>query len=313
MAEFALPQTYTKFQAFLGLVGHYWQFIKGIACVAQPLHDHLSGDCAGKKNEWVMLTSDMQVAFEMLKKACLETPVLAFANFDKPFLLETNASKLGLGMVLSQKHPDGWCHSVVYVSWSLTTHDHNDHSTKQESLALKWAIAKQFQEYLHWKLFVVKTENNPLTYILITPNLDAIQHHWVELLAGFTFSSPYQKGRDNAVADALSHVASKLSTEAMKSILDRVTIGTAGRPDTHDPMVAEANERIQRQVEETVVQAQAAHTCINLHVTDLVAVQQEDAVFNIVMEWIASYKVQDLRHLLGGHATMEEGIAILRE
>ena len=44
-----------------------------------------------------MLTSDMQVAFEMLKKACLEAAVLAFADFDRPFLLETDASKLGLG------------------------------------------------------------------------------------------------------------------------------------------------------------------------------------------------------------------------
>ena len=97
VAEFTPPQTYTEIQAFLGLVGHYWWFIKGFAHMAQPLHEHLSREGAGKKNEWVTLTSDAQVAFEMLKKACLEAPVLAFADFDKPFLLETNASKLGLG------------------------------------------------------------------------------------------------------------------------------------------------------------------------------------------------------------------------
>ena len=51
MAEFAPPQTYTKIWAFLGLVGHYWQFIKGFAGVAQPLHEHLSGDSAGKKSK----------------------------------------------------------------------------------------------------------------------------------------------------------------------------------------------------------------------------------------------------------------------
>ena len=54
-----------------------------------------------------MLTRDVQAAFETLKKACLEAPVLAFADFSKPFLLETNVSKLGLGVVLSQKQPDG--------------------------------------------------------------------------------------------------------------------------------------------------------------------------------------------------------------
>ena len=100
-------------------------------------------------------------------------------------------------------------------------------------MVLKWAITEQFQEYLHWKLLVVKTDNNPLTYILTTPNLDAIQHHWVESLAAFTFSTEYQKGRDNAVADALSHVKSKLNAETVKSILDRVTVRSAGRADAH--------------------------------------------------------------------------------
>ena len=49
----------------------------------------------------------MQAAFQLLKKAYLEAPVLAFADFDKPFLLETDVSRLGLGVVLLQKQPDG--------------------------------------------------------------------------------------------------------------------------------------------------------------------------------------------------------------
>ena len=80
----------------------------------------------------------------MLKKACLEAPVLAFANFDKPFLLETNANKLGLGAVLSQKQTDSQYHPLAYASQSLMTHEHNYHSMKQEFLVLKWVIAKQF-------------------------------------------------------------------------------------------------------------------------------------------------------------------------
>ena len=90
------------------------------------------------------------------------------------------------------------------------------------------------------------TDNNPLTYILTTPNLDTTWHFWVESLAGITFSIEYQKGRDNAVVDTLSHVASKLNAEAVKSILDRVTVGTIGRADAHDLVVAEANKRIHK-------------------------------------------------------------------
>ena len=59
---------------------------------------------------------------------------------------------------------------------------------KKEFLALKWVIAEQFQEYLLWKPFIVRADNNLLTYIMTASNLDAIQHGWVESLARFTFS-----------------------------------------------------------------------------------------------------------------------------
>ena len=143
VAKFVPPLTYTEIWTFLGFVGHYQQFIKGLAHMAQSLHENLSREGAGMKKEQVTLASNAQVAFEMLKKACLEAPMLAFANFDKPFLLETDASKIRLGVVLLQKQPDGWYHPVTYASWSLTVHEHNYHSTKRV-LGLKvancWAL-----------------------------------------------------------------------------------------------------------------------------------------------------------------------------
>ena len=69
-------------------------------------------------------------AFEELKQACMQSPVLAFADYTKDFLLETDASKEGLGAVLSQKQEDGCFHPVAYGSWALTTHEKNYHSTK---------------------------------------------------------------------------------------------------------------------------------------------------------------------------------------
>ena len=160
----------TEIQAFLGLVGHYQQFIKAFACIAQPLHEHLSGKGASKKNEWVLPMADPRNAFKMLKKACLEGPCLAFANFNKPFLLETDANKLGLGAMLSIKQADSQYHFVAYASWSLTTHEHNYHSMKQEFLVLKWAIAKQFWEYLLWKrsLSGLKTICSSTSLLLLT-------------------------------------------------------------------------------------------------------------------------------------------------
>ena len=96
---------------------------------------------------------------------------------------------------------------IAYASQSLTVHEHNYHLTKLDVLALKWVIVEQFQEYLLWKLFVVKTDNNPLSYIMTIPNLDATQHHWVESFVGFPLSIEYHRGQDNAIRfPDLSHI-----------------------------------------------------------------------------------------------------------
>ena len=72
--------------AFLGLVGHYRRFIKGFACIAHTLNDHLTGEGASRKSEHVSLSEDALKAFKVLKQACMTAPVLAFADYMKPFL-----------------------------------------------------------------------------------------------------------------------------------------------------------------------------------------------------------------------------------
>ena len=67
IAECVLPQTYMEIQAFLGLKGHYRQFIKGFAWIAQPLNEHLAGEGASRKSEWVLLSEDALEAFQALK------------------------------------------------------------------------------------------------------------------------------------------------------------------------------------------------------------------------------------------------------
>ena len=107
IAECALPQTYTEVHAFLGLVGHYQWFIKDFAHIAQLLNKHLTGEGTSRKPEWVLLLEDALKAFDALKQACMSAPILAFVDYTKEFLLETNVSREGLGAVLSQKQVDG--------------------------------------------------------------------------------------------------------------------------------------------------------------------------------------------------------------
>ena len=143
-------------------------------------------------------------AMAILKGKVQSMPVLVFPNFEKPFLLETDASKEGLGVVLSQKQSDRWYHPIAFGSHSLTPAEKNYHSSKLQFLALKWSMMKHFKECLAYVPFVVQTHNNPLTYMLTMPNLDATGHPWVGMLASFQFELEYQKSANNGAADVLS-------------------------------------------------------------------------------------------------------------
>ena len=101
------------------------------------------------------------------------------------------------------------------------------HSNKQEFLALKWAITEQFHEYLspygkNQNKFVVHTDNNPLTYIFSSANLDAAGQRWVARLASYNFSLEYQKEKDNTVADFLSQMNERLPKEEVQEYLNQI-------------------------------------------------------------------------------------------
>ena len=102
----------------------------------------------------------------------MSAPVLAYPDPNREYLLETDASKLGLGAVLSQKQSDRKYHPVAFGSRALHGAEVNYHSTKLEFLAMKWSI-EHFQTYLLGHCFKVHTDNNPLTYFLTLPNIDA--------------------------------------------------------------------------------------------------------------------------------------------
>ena len=221
IAQCLPPDTYTKVKSFVGLVGYYRHFIKGFAKIAAPLYDLTSGDNKDKKSEHVDLSPEALEAFDHLKAACLQTPILAFPDFDKPFLLEKDASRRGLGAVLSQKQADGQYHPITYASCVMNETEQRYHSNKQEFLTLKWAVTEQFHEYLspygkNRNEFVVCTDNNPLTYIFSSANLDAAGQHWVAHLASYNFSLEYQKGKDNTVADFLSQMNKRLPEEVQE-------------------------------------------------------------------------------------------------
>ena len=200
------PKTVTEVRSFTGFTNYYRRFIKGYAKVARPLHELTSGENGKKKHSKVQWTDRCQESFDSLKKICSESPVLAYADYAKPFVLHTDASTTGLGAVLYQKQEDGKERVIAYASRTLNRAERNYDAHKLEFLALKWAITDRFHEYLYGATFEVFTDNNPLTYILSTAKLDAMGHRWVASLGPYNFKLNYKPGKLNTDADSLSRI-----------------------------------------------------------------------------------------------------------
>ena len=294
IAQCPPPDTYTKVKSFVGLVGHYRHFIKGFAKIAAPLYDLTSGDNKDKKSEHVDLSPEAREAFDRLKAACLQAPILSFPDFNKLFLLETDVSGRGLGAVLSQKQADGRYHPIAYASHVMNETEQRYHSNKQEFLALKWAVTEQFHEYLspygkNGNEFVVHTDNNPLTYIFSSANLDAAGQRWVARLASYNFSLEYQKGKDNTVADFLSRMNEHLPEEEVQEYLNQIPY--PGVKAVLNNAITPIEERAEQGVQPTpdcqeeTVEARPARLATT-NVTDWKQEQKEDPVLYQVAKYL---------------------------
>ena len=288
IAEMAPPKTYTEIRRFTGMMGFFQRFIKGYSKIAKPLNDLLEGEASKLKSEELELTPEALKAFEELKMKCMTSPVLVFADFKKPFRLETDASKEGLGAILLQESDDGQYHPVAFASQELKGGEPKYHSSKLKFLALKWAITEQFCEYLQDQPFTVRTDNNSLAYILMMPNLDVLGHHWVAALAGYNMKLEYLKGSDNKVADALSRVSmQKLNEETVAELLNCTRNSGTPQAEMANIHVIEEGECVDQEVIVRYTQIVKQHKQFrNLANLDWVKAQNKDPVIPQVVRWI---------------------------
>jgi len=225
--DFEVPTTVKKLKSFLGLAGYYRRFITGFRKIATPLHTLAKQFTAHQRkligNKW---NSVCQQSFDTLKNQLTTAPVLSYANYGEPFVLETDASMQGLGAVLSQ-YSGGQLRVVAYASRSLRPNERNMNnysSRKLELLALTWAITDTFRDYILGATFTVYTDNNPLSY-LQTSKLTAHEQRWLSKLASFDFDVKYRQAKHNNNADALSRMYDKLEltrSEDVKTLLQNL-------------------------------------------------------------------------------------------
>ena len=116
--------------------------------MAWSLHELISGENVGKKKAAMKWDSRCQQAFDDLKKLHTMVPILAYADFSKPFKLHTDACGTGLGAILYQTREDSTEAVIAFTSRSLSKAESHYSAHKLEFLALKWEVVKKFNKYL---------------------------------------------------------------------------------------------------------------------------------------------------------------------
>lgn len=196
--DFPPPKNVKQLAKFLGLCSFYSRFIPSFSQICIPLNN------LKRKNAIWRWGTQEQEAFETLKKALVSEPVLRLPDFQKEFILHTDASGLALGAVLSQK-VNGHLAPVAYASRTLNRHEKNYSAFELEALAVVFGLTK-FRQYLEHRPFELYTDNSALSYILNHPRQVGKLARWITLINSFKFTVFHVRGSDNAVADALSRL-----------------------------------------------------------------------------------------------------------
>ena len=184
-----IPQNAKQLRTFVGFAGYYRRFVNNFSKVSRPLTQLLLLHPPGKRLKKIkppawQWTVDQQKAFDELKEYLSSPPILAYPQYEQPFILHTDASLMGLGALLYQES-EGKERVISYASRQLNDAESRYPAHKLEFLVLKWAVTQKFHDYLYGHKFVVFTDNNPLTYVLGKAKLDAIGHRWIAALSAY--------------------------------------------------------------------------------------------------------------------------------
>ncbi|KAL0541779.1 hypothetical protein IC582_021836 [Cucumis melo] len=190
--DWTMPKSVSELRSFLGLANYYRRFVQGFSKRASPLTELLKKDI-----HWNW-DPECQAAFDGLKQAMMEGPLLGIADVTKPFEVETDASDYAFGGVLLQNG-----HPIAYESQKLNAVERRYTVSEKEMLAVVHCL-RAWRQYLLGPSFVVKTDNSATCHFFTLPKLTSKQARWQEFLAEFDFEFEHKKGSSNQAADALS-------------------------------------------------------------------------------------------------------------
>lgn len=198
--EAPVPQDRGAVRSFLGLAGYYRRFIRDFAGISAPLH------AATSTKVPFAWTKEAQNAFSTLKNALTSAPLLAFPDFEAPFIVETDASATAVGAILAQKQ-DGLVHPIQYASRTLNDAERNYSACEREALAVIFALRKFRIYLLSSQPFELITDHQALRYAFMKKDVHGRLARWLDFLAEYDFHVVYRPGTANGAADFLSRQA----------------------------------------------------------------------------------------------------------
>ncbi|KAE8984254.1 hypothetical protein PF011_g20849 [Phytophthora fragariae] len=194
--DFPRPRDPVEVKRFVHLAGYYRKFIEGFGSIMAPMTRLLR-----KATDWEW-TEEQEFAFERMKAILTTKPLLIYPDFERPFRLVTDASKVGLGACLMQDAGDGW-KPIAYASKVNSLAEVNYSITELECLAVVWSV-KLFRPCLYGRVFTIVTDHSALRWLMTRPSPAGRLHRWSLTLQEYEFDIAYRPGSTNVVADALS-------------------------------------------------------------------------------------------------------------
>lgn len=196
--EFPRPESKKELKSFLSLLSYYRRFFKNFAKESGELNEMTK---LHVRFEWL---EKHQKLFEKLRDKLTSDDVLAWPNWDKPFMLQVDASDFAIGAVLSQRDDDGVEHPIAFISRRLSERERNFDVREKECLGFVWALVK-LRVYLIHRHFDVWTDHLPLKW-LNSHKTPGRLSRWRLICSEFSYTMHYRKGAKNGNADAMSRI-----------------------------------------------------------------------------------------------------------
>lgn len=246
--NYPVPQTTKEVKQFVALCSYYRKFVKDFSKIAHPLTKLLKQD---QKFEW---TEFCQEAFQVLKEKLVTAPILSYPDYDKKFILTTDASLFAIGGVLSQGEI-GSDKPVAYASRKLNTAEVNYSTIEKELLAVV-EMCKHFRHFLYGRPFLIVTYHRPLVWLFNLKDTNSRLTKFRLKLEEYDYEIIYKPGKQNTNADALSRIPYPTEENydtLVKQILKVKTRSETRRITFADPVMTENQEPERNEPESPIV------------------------------------------------------------